>query len=372
MQKFGLQIPAKRGHLTPARSLTPKPVSSVFASNESDDDDEIAGMSEKDKMKAEVRLVQEAASRNRQVKLMHEEALADDPTVFDFDGVYDSFKSAELKKKRERDGKEENGQKKARYMQEILSSSKRRNLELERAKERQAQREREKEGDEFDGMEKFVTSAFKKRQEELRQLEETEKKKEEEDAKRREKDPTGFYRNILDATSNAKINSDDVEISKLQVSTINEEDDFEERERNKKEAVAAGRITLNDSEEIVDKRQLLVAGVNLSAKKRKELEREKDDRLRAEEAARKAAEDERKERELRRIQSEKLSRQRTFAASHLQEQQKIKDEEEKARQEKAKKDIASQMAKHTTADAVSDARARYLARKKAQAEEDSE
>ncbi|KAJ3038454.1 hypothetical protein HK097_003163, partial [Rhizophlyctis rosea] len=63
-------------------------------------------------------------------------------------------------------------------MEGLMRAAAQRKLDLERADERKAQREREEEGEQFGDKERFVTSAFKQKQEELRRLEEEEKRRE--------------------------------------------------------------------------------------------------------------------------------------------------------------------------------------------------
>lgn len=95
------------------------------------------------------------------------EALQDDPSVYEYDEVYD-----DMAKKKEDSIAKRKGDKKPKYIEGLLKTAKQRELENELRKEREAQREREKEGDEFADKEAFVTSSFKKKMEELRKMEE--------------------------------------------------------------------------------------------------------------------------------------------------------------------------------------------------------
>ena len=62
------------------------------------------------------------------------------------------------------------------------------------------QKEREEEGDEFADKEKFVTSAYRKKMEEMQKLDEEEKKKEAMEQMldvTKQKDMSGFYRHLF-------------------------------------------------------------------------------------------------------------------------------------------------------------------------------
>merc|ERR1712241_468911 len=75
--------------------------------------------------------------------------------------------------------------------------------EEERRKERKVQKEREAEGDEFADKEKFVTSAYRKKMEEMQKLEEEDQKiqaMEELLDVTKQKDMSGFYRHLYRQT----------------------------------------------------------------------------------------------------------------------------------------------------------------------------
>ncbi|XP_050348221.1 nuclear speckle splicing regulatory protein 1 [Nymphalis io] len=115
-------------------------------------------------------LLKPSANINRQSKVAQEKAIIEDPTVYQYDEIYDSMSKEKLTKK-----KKTQDEKKPRYIENLLKTANKRKLENERRIERQIQKEREKEGDEFADKEVFVTSAYKKKLEELRQEEEKEK-----------------------------------------------------------------------------------------------------------------------------------------------------------------------------------------------------
>ncbi|RMZ83109.1 hypothetical protein DV738_g1209, partial [Chaetothyriales sp. CBS 135597] len=94
-----------------------------------------------------------------------------DASVYDYDGAYDSFSSAAAKKKQTAataTGAAEGSAAGPKYMSNLLASSEQRKRDQLRAREKALLRERDKEGDEFADKDKFVTSAYKKQQEEIR------------------------------------------------------------------------------------------------------------------------------------------------------------------------------------------------------------
>lgn len=95
----------------------------------------------------------------------------------------------------------------------LLQAAERRKRENERRIERQVQREREAEGEEFKDKESFVTSAYKKKLEELKELEEQEKREEYLESigdVRKQGNLDGFYRHLYSQKVN-KTDRDDPE-----------------------------------------------------------------------------------------------------------------------------------------------------------------
>ncbi|KXJ97582.1 coiled-coil domain-containing protein 55-domain containing protein, partial [Microdochium bolleyi] len=86
-----------------------------------------------------------------------------DPSVYDYDGVYDSLKP-------EKKVTPEDAERRPKYMKSLLASAAVRKRDALIAEEKKIARERELEGDEFADKDKFVTEAYKKQQEENRRL----------------------------------------------------------------------------------------------------------------------------------------------------------------------------------------------------------
>ncbi|KAJ3153270.1 hypothetical protein HDU89_000901 [Geranomyces variabilis] len=329
---------------------------------------------EQKRVNLELRAVQ--AQRSKLAEEEHRKALEEDPNVFDYDAVYDGLKQAELDKKKSKDNPDGGVIKKPRYMAALIKASAQRKIDLERAELRKVQREREEEGEEFGDKEKFVTGAYKQQMAELKRVEEEEKRREAmEGDVSKGGNLTAFYRDILNQsdpvltvpTAIADHKVVDGSVASLQ----NADADTAEDERVKQEAIKQGVVQVNDSNEVVDKRQLLSAGLNLSSRTvvRQQQEREAREREAREKAEKKAAE------ECARVAERKALREQQMRAREMVMRQHAEKEEEKKRKKEAEQEeLRRKMARQTTDETVSDARARYLARKQAQprVEEDSD
>ncbi|CAK1601979.1 unnamed protein product [Parnassius mnemosyne] len=133
---------------------------------------------------------------NRQSKITQEKAVLEDPTVYQYDEIYDSMTIKKEEKK-----EKNNDAKKPKYIENLIKAANKRKIENERRMERQIQKEREKEGEEFADKEVFVTSAYKKKLEEMRQEEEREKYEEYLESigdVTKQKDLGGFYRHLYE------------------------------------------------------------------------------------------------------------------------------------------------------------------------------
>ncbi|RSH90644.1 hypothetical protein EHS25_001249 [Saitozyma podzolica] len=227
----------------------------------------------------------------RSTKKLQDEALKIDNTVFDYDGVYDSLKAAE--RKRDEPKKAESDDRKPKYIESFLQSAQTRRLDKLRAEEKMMQLEREKEGDEFEDKEKFVTEAYKKQMEEVRKAEEEEKQREEAMRKSR-KGPglAAFYKQMLDTSAadhDAAVASGSASAGAGPSLAIKPptHDEYEpeaeydpllarEETSGSSRRLKAGTVKIddetgkevevNDEGEVVDKRSLLKAGLNITKK----------------------------------------------------------------------------------------------------------
>ncbi|XP_007443069.1 nuclear speckle splicing regulatory protein 1 [Python bivittatus] len=134
----------------------------------------------------------------KQTKMEIQRALAEDSTVYEYDGIYEDIQQ----KKAEGHASVLAGraEKKPKYIQNILRAAELRKKEQEKRMEKKIQKERETEGGAFDDKEAFVTSAYKKKLQERAEEEERERKEAAVEAcldVTKQKDLSGFYRHLL-------------------------------------------------------------------------------------------------------------------------------------------------------------------------------
>lgn len=158
-----------------------------------------------------------------QDRIIQEKAVEEDPTVFQYDELYDDMQE----KRRESKLSRKDLDRKPKYIAKLLQTADRRKRENERRIERQVQKEREQEGETFRDKESFVTSAYRKKLEEMKELEEQEKREEYLESigdVRKQGNLDGFYRHLYDQ----KVN-------------YGEEETVQEKKEEKKEEGAASR-----------------------------------------------------------------------------------------------------------------------------------
>lgn len=167
------QIPAKKN---------------IFGDSSSDDDG------------PPIRKVQTSGSNFSQLKLqqkLQQDALAEDPSIFQYDEVYEEIDN---KRKQELNAKKTTEARKPKYINKLLEAAGKRKIENERRVERKVQKEREAEGEEFKDKEQFVTSSYRKKLEEMKKLDEEEAREARIEALTdvtKQKDLSGFYRHLF-------------------------------------------------------------------------------------------------------------------------------------------------------------------------------
>eukprot|EP00208_Stichococcus_sp_RCC1054_P005459 CAMPEP_0206148508 /NCGR_PEP_ID=MMETSP1473-20131121/36815_1 /ASSEMBLY_ACC=CAM_ASM_001109 /TAXON_ID=1461547 /ORGANISM="Stichococcus sp, Strain RCC1054" /LENGTH=347 /DNA_ID=CAMNT_0053545865 /DNA_START=174 /DNA_END=1217 /DNA_ORIENTATION=- len=184
--KYGLTVPDSKKKKKPALG---KPAAcSAFGDDGSDEDQHEA---------VPQQLARHAASKksDSKVKGVHAAALAEDPSVFDYDGVYDSMqetKAAPVAAAR--------AQRSSKYIENLLDKAKERQREQDIIYERRQVKEREVEDHLFGDKEKFVTAAYKKKLQEQKLWEAQQKLKDDEDeanAAEKKGDMSNFYGNLM-------------------------------------------------------------------------------------------------------------------------------------------------------------------------------
>ncbi|XP_017888976.1 nuclear speckle splicing regulatory protein 1 isoform X2 [Ceratina calcarata] len=193
-KQYGLILPKKQ------QSVAPK-VSNVFGDN--DDSDEEDGT---DWVKKALQAEGEKHKIKKQTKLNMQKALKEDPTIFQYDEVYEDIEKKKDQSKGVRDEK-----KKPKYIQNLLKAAERRKKEQEYRIERMVQKEREAEGEMYADKESFVTSAYRAKLEEFKKLEEEENNMDRLEAigdVRKQQDMSGFYRHLYEQTIEPSKESD--------------------------------------------------------------------------------------------------------------------------------------------------------------------
>ncbi|KAI8525846.1 hypothetical protein RHMOL_Rhmol13G0262500 [Rhododendron molle] len=182
MKKYGLQLRAQSSQQKKQPGRPPLPTSLGF---HDEDDDDVE------------REISRQASKNKALKDIeeqHKKALEEDPSVFDYDGVYE-----DMKQKVARPLAHDRQERKPKYIQALIDKAKQREREQEIVYERKLAKERDKDDHLFADKDKFVTSAYKKKlaeqamwleEERLRQL------REEKEDVTKKKDITDFYFNL--------------------------------------------------------------------------------------------------------------------------------------------------------------------------------
>ncbi|KAF5747716.1 nuclear speckle splicing regulatory protein 1-like [Tripterygium wilfordii] len=147
MKGYGLQLrvkPSQQQKKQPGRPPLPTPLG--FR----DDDD--------DNVESEI---SRQASKNKSLKEIeeqHKKALEEDPSVFDYDGVYD-----EMKGKVARPRAQDREERKPKYIQNLIKKAEERKQSQEIVYERKLAKERSEEDHIYADKDKFVTSAYKKK-----------------------------------------------------------------------------------------------------------------------------------------------------------------------------------------------------------------
>lgn len=282
-----------------------------------------------------------------------------DASIFDYDSFLDAKNTVTEAKKAA--AKQDAIDRKPKYINNLLDAAARRKQDQQVAKEKLLQKEREAEGDEFADKEKFVTGAYKQQQEENRRLEEEERRKAEQEEERKRRTGggmQGFYRSMMDQTEQQ--HQEAMEAAALAEKQGVKADDGQQKKKTDAELAAEFKakgvnVHVNEEGQITDKRELLSAGLNVAPSGRSDQrgsEHLKASSRPAQSAfpARNAGNQQAQRERQTRMMEEQLEAQ----AKRAREE----EEEERARLERAAKSTKTEKD-------VSDAKARYLARKAA-------
>lgn len=187
--------------LTKKQQQTAPKLGNVFGDDNSDEDDGT------DWVKKALRAEGEKHKMKKQTKLDIQKALNEDPTIFQYDEVYDDLERARCQS-------ESNKQKvkKPKYIENLLKTAEQRKKEQEHRIERMVQKEREAEGEMYADKESFVTSAYRAKLEEFKQMEEEDARMSRLEAiadVTKQEDMSGFYRHLYKQTVDSQDNTNE-------------------------------------------------------------------------------------------------------------------------------------------------------------------
>ncbi|KAG6909688.1 hypothetical protein DXG01_015889 [Tephrocybe rancida] len=225
---------------------------------------------------ANKKLLAQNVETSKAAKKRMEAEMKVNETVYEYDEVWDRMQEAKL---RQKEAKEQDAlERKPKYIRGLLESAATRKLDYLRAEEKMMQLEREAEGDEFKDKEVFVTQAYKDQMAEVRKAEEEERKREEQ-KKKQGANSTGmthFYRKMLEqseqsheatvaATQKTRIIGPQGPMPNLTIVKPPDHTPLSDLELARIAREEGKEVELNDDNQIVDKRDLLTAGLNLAA-----------------------------------------------------------------------------------------------------------
>nr|GMD16120.1 nuclear speckle splicing regulatory protein 1-like [Ipomoea batatas] len=143
---YGLQLRAPPSQQKKQPSRPPLPTALGFGDGDDDDvEKEISRQASKNKAL-------------RDIEEQHKKALEEDPSVFDYDGVYDDMKMKAVQPRAQ-----DREERKPKYIQQLINKAKQREREHEIIYERKLAKERTKDDHLFADKDKFLTSAYKKK-----------------------------------------------------------------------------------------------------------------------------------------------------------------------------------------------------------------
>lgn len=186
-KQYGLILPKKQ------QPVTPKPTNIFADDNDSDEEDGT------DWVKKALKAEEEKNKIKKQTKINMQKALQEDPTIYQYDEVYDNMERTKNQLKEEKNDEK----KKPKYIESLLKAAERRKREQEHRIERMVQKEREAEGSMYADKESFVTSAYRAKLEEFRKMEEEESRMDRLEAigdVKKQQDMSGFYRHLYEQT----------------------------------------------------------------------------------------------------------------------------------------------------------------------------
>ncbi|XP_017052259.1 nuclear speckle splicing regulatory protein 1 [Drosophila ficusphila] len=191
-KQYGLIIPGQQKKVPVKPPVKPSIFDESSASESDDDRNAPQNLKSKTGVSSGPSLMERRVARKQQ-----EKALAEDPTIFQYDELYDDMdnKREEAKQTKSQEPR------KPKYIGRLMEHAERRKLEKELRIERQVQKDREAEGEMYKDKDTYVTAAYRKKLESIRQMQEQEQRDEYLEAigdVTKQKDLGGFYRHLYE------------------------------------------------------------------------------------------------------------------------------------------------------------------------------
>ncbi|KAJ1499697.1 hypothetical protein HMI54_001905 [Coelomomyces lativittatus] len=196
----------------------------------------------------------------KNVEELQQSALEQDPTVFEYDTIYDAMKE---KNHQEKNLKKMNNVKESqpKYVESLIRNAQLRKLDQFRVERRKREKEMEEDAS-LQSKEVFITNAYKETLEKVKQLEKEEEEREKQDAFHRSKfGLSGFFHTYLASTHR--------DTSSLPITPL--PTDTHSKPPSSSQTLLPvdipTHVPLNVSGDIVDKRDLLQSGLNVVRQK---------------------------------------------------------------------------------------------------------
>jgi len=236
--KFGLNIPAKKATKPVAKPKVP----SIFKV----EDDEPAL-----DFNAAVKADAERKKKSLKLKEEQQKAMEEDPTVYDYDGVYDAMQKQKDDRTSRINQQKEESRKKPKYIFAIKERVAERKVEQDIIHDRIERREQEKDAGEFGDLPKFVTKSYKEKliKDKVWLEQEAEREAREEDVTQKQ-DLSGFYAGLLTKNVSMGAETQQEKLSKKKAEEAKKKKQEEEETKKKQEEEAKKKIIRTPEEEL--------------------------------------------------------------------------------------------------------------------------
>ncbi|KAJ0400413.1 hypothetical protein P43SY_001691 [Pythium insidiosum] len=205
-KQYGLILPTKAD----AKKSRPSAFN-VFGNPDANDGSDASSALGRENARQRVGLDAARSVNQTLVAQTHKKALEEDPSVFDYDGVYDEIQSSRQDKASKRKAEREAEKKQSKYITSLVEKAKIREIEHERIRERRLLKERATEDALYGDKEKLISASYKRKLMEMKRWDEEDARLDaveaaEEVTKRGTEAMAGFYANLL--TKNIAMGSD--------------------------------------------------------------------------------------------------------------------------------------------------------------------